>query len=997
MKRAMTYNSKLKNMKKYIIFLCLIGAINTAFCATQSRRAKTTTPGGGWGATSTISARSATPNRTTPTSNTANTTRAATVTRTGTTGTAKPAVAARAASTKSVVNSGTKITTANQNTATDTTCQQKFNGCMDSFCIIENVSGGRCQCSNQYTELTQQLTEIEQLNEQSYRLATIGVETIETGVDISATTHTPKTKTVDLSQWDTVQIDAPVEPSGKTGLALQNQAAELCLNRIPECSDSAQILRAMYNQSVRSDCNAYQNAIKAERTAAENKLAAAQAAMRSAAYDKLNQSNKYNLSQCTTEFKKCMQTTGGCGDDFSACASVSAMDNTNTNKSSKNPTKMYSITGSTTTIDIFASTYDILESKKPLCMNVLESCVAVKDQIWNTFLREAAPQLKSAELIAEDKTRQNCIGNISECFQKACKDNIDPKDPDGSYDMCLSRPETMLNVCKIPLNACDIGTTAKEAQESQIWQFVVARLASMRVDACTSEVKKCLTSDDRCGKDYTQCVGLDTDTIIRMCPYDKLTGCQKVYGDTDIRGDAVYDELATMVQGIMLNIDNNLLDFCQNAANEAMIKVCGDTENCDALTTDDHIGAGTLSYGICHYTIDGDNTNIDYKSCRTSVDQIQDTELGRVQGSTTGELGPVVSFMSVIDGTIFWENVTISDDGTIISADEYFKVTDTSQTQPATKDKIANEITKLQSSVNNAILAIESDPTVQFCMTGRTVPGMKNAPVSGNKVARFPQLTKQMRNTIANSALHNARENYYKQYNTAYEQQMKDYITIAERQAEIRGENAKDARREAARISCVNLADLAALPMSPPPPSGWGMWLVVGIVVAASVVVTALTLGTGAPLATAASSLTISAALPAVGTAGATVASITVPTVVASSMFATGATLTATGIGVVTAATVGAATAIAGITAQATANNKRTDSTSNMQRELSGHHELNQWNWKQVIDTTFEWETLNCHKCVKSTKCIKQSYPLFGVPKCKQWTESTTECTDTQF
>ena len=50
----------------------------------------------------------------------------------------------------------------------------------------------------------------------------------------------------------------------------------------------------------------------------------------------------------------------------------------------------------------------------------------------DTFLREVAPQVKSAELIAEDNARQNCVANISTCFQQACRDNIDPSDPDGS-------------------------------------------------------------------------------------------------------------------------------------------------------------------------------------------------------------------------------------------------------------------------------------------------------------------------------------------------------------------------------------------------------------------------------------------------------------------------------------------------------------------------------------------------------------------------------------
>ena len=192
-------------------------------------------------------------------------------------------------------------------------------------------------------------------------------------------------------------------------------------------------------------------------------------------------------------------------------------------------------------------------AKKPLCESVTKQCTKVATQVWDTFLKEVAPQLKSAEIIAEDNARQDCIGNISSCFQKACKDTIDPKDPDGSYDMCLSRPEAMLNVCKIPLNNCGIDASNEEkASESSIWDFVVARLAAMRVDSCTTQVKECLQSEDRCGEDYTQCIGLDTDSIIRMCPYDKLTGCQKVYGEDKIRGDAVYDELATMVQQYLL-------------------------------------------------------------------------------------------------------------------------------------------------------------------------------------------------------------------------------------------------------------------------------------------------------------------------------------------------------------------------------------------------------------------------------------------------------------
>ena len=256
--------------------------------------------------------------------------------------------------------------------------------------------------------------------------------------------------------------------------------------------------------------------------------------------------------------------------------------------------------GAVSTIEISASTYDALMSKKPLCESVTKQCTKVASQVWDTFLKEVAPQLKTAEIIAEDNARQDCIGNISACFQKACKDTMDPNDPDGSYDMCLSRPEAMLNVCKIPLNNCGISAvSAEEAQKSIVWDFVVARLAAMRVDSCTTEVKECLQSDDRCGSDYSNCLGLDTDSIVRMCPYDKLVGCQKVYGESNIRDDAVYDEVARIAQGIMLNIDNEMMTQCQKAADAAMIKVCGSAEDCSGLTVDENSGARSLEYKIC--------------------------------------------------------------------------------------------------------------------------------------------------------------------------------------------------------------------------------------------------------------------------------------------------------------------------------------------------------------------------------------------------------------
>ncbi len=822
-----------------------------------------------------------------------------------------PTVAARAATTQKVIGTGTKVASATKNVVVSEECQQKYDGCMDSFCMLDNDTGGRCLCSDKNAEFDAILAEIEKLDQQSYQMATFGVENIEMGDDADAVIAKANAvaqsvlsqgeekkarRTLDLSMWDTsVDFDddedifgaSAVSPiDGKDGDALHRAAAELCVAQIPECQSEIQMLQMMYAQRIKSDCAAYENSLKQQKNSSAQKLAAAERALREAALDQYRAANKYDLGQCTVEFKKCMQTTGGCGDDFSGCASMVAMDATNTRQSTSRQAKNYQIKGVATNIEISASTYDALMAKKPLCESITKSCVNVAGQVWDTFLREVAPQVKNAELIAEDKARQDCIGNISSCFQKACKDTMDPKDPDGSYDMCLSRPGTMLNLCRVPLNACGIDASSEAAAEkSDVWDFVVARLASMRVDSCTTEVKECLQSEDRCGKDYSQCVGLDTDTIIRMCPYEKLTGCQKIYGEEEIRGDAVYDELATMVQGIMLNIDNSILAECQAAADEAMIRVCGATEDCNGLAVDDNIGARSLEYKLCEYKDDAFQSN-----CRNDVTQIQDSELGR--GGTERK-----AFAGKFEGEIPWDAISFIDENGNLTGKPVLNLPEGSAPLSA---KVQNELNVLYGNINAAIAAIESDQKVQYCMTGREVQAMRRANAetgeqestrigskSGADAARFPQLTSQMRSIIATSALKIAKDNYHKKYDELQKQLAQDYVTLGERMAEIDGLNKLDARREMARQACVNLANGSVL---------------------------------------------------------------------------------------------------------ATSKGKNNVPTSPIGLDLIGSKQRNDWNYKETITSTFEWETLNCHRCVRTQNCTKPKRKW-----CKRWGEEEETCNDIQF
>ena len=994
-------------MKKIVILTLLLGGfIGDGFAATRptGRNTRgTASTATATGTTPVTSARAARSARTAPVAATSTTQKTVTRGRAATTAATKqPVVSARAATVQKVVGTGTKVATAAKNIVVDEECQAKYEGCMDSFCMLDNETGGRCLCSDKNAEYDEILAEIEKLDQQSYQMATFGVEKIEMGADADAVIASANAaaqsvikddnkksarQALDLSMWDmSVDFEATDDVFGaaamspladKEGDALHRAAAQICLNQIPECGSDLAMLQMMYAQRIKSDCAAYENSLKQQKNASQQKLTAAERALREAALEQYRSANKYDLGQCTVEFKKCMQTTAGCGNDFSGCAVVMAIDNTAPgNKKSKS----HKIKGTVTDITISASTYDTLVAKKPLCETVTKSCVNVANQVWDTFLKEVAPQIKSAELIAEDNARQSCIGNISDCFQKACKDNIDPNDPDGSYDMCLTRPGSMLNLCKIPLNACGIDASSEaKAQQSDIWDFVVARLASMRVDACTTEVKNCLQSDDRCGKDYSNCVGLDTDTIIRMCPYDKLVSCQKVYGQDrsqDIRGEAVYDELASMVQGIMLNIDNAFLTECQNAVNEAMITVCGDTEDCSNLTIDENIGARSLEYKICEYTSVENSLDIDYGKCRTDVSQIQDKELGRVENSTSVELGPITPFAGVLDGTIYWESVEINDDGRLSTVDEYLeKIDDTGMSQ-AQKERVKSELAVLQKNIDTAINTIESDPKVQFCKNGRDVQGMRKTDSESGQAgstrfgdkqeARFPELTKQMRMIIANAALKAAKDNYYKKYDELNEKMLQDYATIGERMAEIQGKNALDARREIARIACVNFADASSLPKSPnPPKSGFGKMMAAVALTAAAV------------------------AIPLTGG-------------LSTVVLASGATVTM-GAGTTAAIAAGAA-GVAGIGLAGNAGSGNANGADGGiadgalgDRQLIGSKQLNQWNYKETITSTFEWETLKCEKCVRAQRCSKTKNPLFGSKYCKSWAEATETCNTTQF
>ena len=455
--------------------------------------------------------------------------------------------------------------------------------------------------------------------------------------------------------------------------------------------------------------------------------------MRNALRESFESANAYDLGQCMVEFKKCMQTEDACGENWENCVATIAMENMQNNEAS-------STAGTTVetvdTYDITASTLEILNAKRPICEGVLDQCVAVRDQVWPNFLREAAPTIKVAETQAESKFRQSCLTNISECIQTACRDDIAGKGI-ATMDACLSRPEMARSFCKVEIDPC-------ERMEPLIWGYVEDKLAAMRVDACTQEVKDCFTADTRCGPNFENCIGMDYDYIHDICPIDSLVVCKANNPNFSM------DDLDSMLMGLYLNIDNSMMEQCQNLVDMKMSEICGSTTDCNHFAADDTIGTGSL---------------------RSQKD------------GTTYRVTGMISFGSIKMGDIDGETIQVGDGETVrlgpgeIGVEEYLaQIRERNADVPnaeAIIGTIEEELNNIAGTINRTIDLIESDPEIQYCVSGRDlsqITGNEGEMTSG----RFPNLLNQVKMQIATAALRQAQDNYNNKLNTAIAEATRD-------------------------------------------------------------------------------------------------------------------------------------------------------------------------------------------------------------------------------
>ena len=709
------------------------------------------------------------------------TTSVATNTQTATNG----AVAARAGAKQKVINMGTKVATATTNTVVSQECQDAYFGCMDSFCMLENVTGGRCKCSDKNAEYDNLLAEIMKLDQQSYVMQTEGVSLLKMGKsadevyamaedaankvskDKKAEEQT-NSKKLDLSAWDKnlfeddeeIFADESVvlesDLTSKTGDKLHSTAASICTKQVPkQCSASVSMLRMVYVQKIQSDCAAYENSLKQQQLESNQKLQTARQSLRDTALEKYQESNKYDLSGCVRAFNTCMQQEEVCGEGFLGCVTFAAADNLKNNKSgtvAKQATK-----GVISGITLAATTMDELLAKRVYCDNILEQCVAANanDAVWTAFLKSAAPAIKTAESDAESNLRMSCVKDVSECFRTACAEQLDANTEGSSYDMCLSNPDLYKYFCKPKLEPCLLATggTYDSPESSSLWTALLARLASMKADACTQEVKDCLLSEDRCGKDYAGCIGLSTYDIGQLCPTDKLTACRddrKNLSGTKLEND-IRDYVAKVAQGIALNIDNSMLAQCQSALKTAMLTYCGAETECPNAMVDESIFDGILKVKFCKVG-DGDQASTT-SNCYTDLAMIPESEdISKYQAMLVNKID-ISQLQYAVDNVDKRSSTKSSKSDSLFD----FNSSKASDTNKADMTYSNDELKKLQTVLNNnyktIIDAIESDPKVTACMSGRQVQGFNENNINSGASQRYPNLTQNVRSIIAKAVI----------------------------------------------------------------------------------------------------------------------------------------------------------------------------------------------------------------------------------------------------
>ncbi len=406
-------------------------------------------------------------------------------------------------------------------------CRDSYRACMDEFCLLSDAEGNRCSCSDSITQAKSIITEIQDIQSQAELLYTEGVEKEKLGATADLVfgdngSSSSSSKSINFMDWMTNEsafdeYGAELGDDMLIGANLYSSAAKFCASELAACGDKAEMEELLYSRQITQDCKNYDTYLMGQKQEAENNKKIAEAAVRTARLDMLVETNLYNRGECLLAYKSCIADKGGCGVNFENCLDE-----------------------------------DLLSRRANACENVLNQCMAVKNDVLSDWVAESEMVLADAAKYADKNRRQTCFAQIQLCLEDGCSSS--------SNAACLNDIDVAAGICPIIEECDELVPGIKDSVEDN--------LGYVRVSICQSDVDKCL--QEKCGTNFNspECLGKTSAQIAELCPKSILPGCK-----TETQFDVI-------VAAALMQMDYQMLQGCVNYFAAELGNACGADMSC---------------------------------------------------------------------------------------------------------------------------------------------------------------------------------------------------------------------------------------------------------------------------------------------------------------------------------------------------------------------------------------------------------------------------------
>ena len=441
-------------------------------------------------------------------------------------------VVAASASAASSNNAQSATDSTGSSSAEKTSCREAYRACMDEFCLLDESEGNRCACSSNINQSKSLIQEIQKLQEEADLLYTEGVEREQLGAqaklvfgESEAAKKSSKASGISFAEWiGSTSDEESLGMDEDIGDNLYYMAAEFCASELEACGSTAEMEEVLYSRQIVQDCKAFESYLKDQKSIAESNKRTAEAAVRQARLSMLDTTNKYNRGECLLAYRACIADKGGCGVNFENCLDA-----------------------------------DLLNRRANACENVLDQCMAVREDVLQDWEAEAESILVEAAKYADKNARGTCLARIQVCLEDSCSTETN--------SACLTDVNVAAGICPV-IDEC-------EAMIPGIKSVITDKLGYLRTQFCQNDIDQCLR--DKCGENFTapECVGKNASEIAELCPQSMYPSC---------KNETQFD---IIVQAVLLQMDYQMLQGCINYFSEQLGAVCGTDMSC--LPTDTKI------------------------------------------------------------------------------------------------------------------------------------------------------------------------------------------------------------------------------------------------------------------------------------------------------------------------------------------------------------------------------------------------------------------------